>query len=157
MACQDSGLNKSKKVNTGQVKSGQNRKSELGQLKLDRSSQESFWTKISFQPLHFWETNWGLVRLLFRLYKLNKSTLIFTQSKSDLRYDQNREIIASHGIVLETSWGLDSQLIELVWLNKASIPNFSFLGSLEVHQIYLPGWGGWLYSDYNASLSSNWT
>ena len=27
-------------------------------------------------------------------------------------------------------------------------------------QIYLPGWGGvggWLYSDYKGSLSSNWT
>ena len=28
----------------------------------------------------------------------NKSTLNFTHSKSDLRYDQNRNIIASHGI-----------------------------------------------------------
>ena len=26
-------------------------------------------------------------------------------------------------------------------MSKASIPNFSFLGSLEVAQIYLPGWG----------------
>ena len=43
-----SGLDKSKKVNSGQVRSGENKKSELGQLKLDRSSQESFWTKISF-------------------------------------------------------------------------------------------------------------
>ena len=34
---------------------------------------------------------------------------------------------------------LDSELIDLVWLSKASIPNFSFLGSLEVAQIYLPG------------------
>ena len=34
-------------------------------------------------------------------------------------------------------------LFDLAWLNKASIPNFSFLGSLEVAQIYLPGWGGW--------------
>ena len=30
-------------------------------------------------------------------------------------------------------------------MNNASIPNFSFLGSLEVAQIYLPGWpGGWV-------------
>ena len=43
----------------------------------------------------------------------------------------------------ETSWGLDSQLVDLVWLNKASMPNFKFLGSLEVAQTYLPGWGGW--------------
>ena len=38
-----------------------------------------------------------------------------------------------------------------------SIPNFSCLGSLKVAPIYLSGVGGWLYSDYNASLSSNWT
>ena len=31
--------------------------------------------------------------------------------------------------------------IDLVWLNKASIPSFSFQGGLEVLQIYLPGWG----------------
>ena len=38
-----------------------------------------------------------------------------------------------------------SWLFDLVWLNKASIPNFSFLGSLEVAQIYLSGWvGGWV-------------
>ena len=30
-------------------------------------------------------------------------------------------------------------------MNSASIPNLSFLGSLEVTQIYLPGWvGGWV-------------
>ena len=57
---------------------------------------------------------------------------------------------------------LASWLFDLVWLNKASIPNFSFLGSLEVAQIHLPGWlGGWVGgltdSDNIASLSSNWT
>ena len=42
----------------------------------------------------------------------NKSTLNFTHSKSDLRYDQNRNIIASHGIFGRlASWGLDSSLI----------------------------------------------
>ena len=45
-------------------------------------------------------------------------------------------------------------------LNKASIPNFSFLCSLEVAQIYLPGWGG-SHSDYKTNLSSqlnlHWT
>ena len=44
--------------------------------------------------------------------------------------------------------------------NKASILNFSFLGSLEVTRIYLPRVGGWVggsHSDYNVSLSSNWT
>ena len=30
-------------------------------------------------------------------------------------------------------------MVDLVWLNKASIPNFSFLGSLGVSQRYLPG------------------
>ena len=30
----------------------------------------------------------------------------------------------------ETSWGLASKLVDLVWSNKAPIPNFSFLGSL---------------------------
>ena len=39
---------------------------------------------------------------------------------------------------------LASYLFDLVCLNKASIPNFSYLGSLEVTQIYFPGWvGGW--------------
>ena len=51
--------------------------------------------------------------------------------------------------------------VDLVWLNKASIPNFSFLGSLEVTQIYLPGWGGWSHTDYMTNLSSrlnlHWT
>ena len=32
----------------------------------------------------------------------------------------------------------------LVWLNKAFIPNFSFLGGLEVTQIYLSGWVEWV-------------
>ena len=41
----------------------------------------------------------------------------------------------------ETSWGLASWLIDLVRLNKAYIPNFSFLGSLEVSHLYYPGWG----------------
>ena len=61
----------------------------------------------------------------------------------------------------ETSQWLASQLVVLVWLNKASIPNFSFLGSLEVTQIYLPGWvggvGGWVggcHTDYKTNLSS---
>ena len=51
------------------------------------------------------------------------------------------------------------------WLTKASKPNVSFLVSLEVAQIYLPGavgvngdgWVGWSHSDYNTSLNSNWT
>ena len=34
------------------------------------------------------------------------------------------------------------KLVDLVWLNKASITNFSFQDGLEVLQIYLPGWGG---------------
>ena len=48
--------------------------------------------------------------------------------------------IESHNISGRLAGGL---LISLVWLNKTSIPNFSFLGSLEVTQIYLPGWVGW--------------
>ena len=36
------------------------------------------------------------------------------------------------------------QLVDLVWLNKASIPNFSGLGIPEVAvHLYFPGWGGW--------------
>ena len=35
-----------------------------------------------------------------------------------------------------------TELVDLVWLNNASIPNFNFLGSLEVAQIYLPELGG---------------
>ena len=40
---------------------------------------------------------------------------------------------------------LASWLVYLVCLNKASMPNFSIVGSLEVAQIYLSGWvGGWV-------------
>ena len=35
----------------------------------------------------------------------------------------------------------------LVCLNKAFIPNFSFLGTLEVAQILLPGMGGVVSQD----------
>ena len=53
-----------------------------------------------------------------------------------------------------------SKLASWPSLNKASIINFSFLGSVEVAQIYLSGWVGWggytLYSDDRASLSSTW-
>ena len=35
------------------------------------------------------------------------------------------------------------------------MPNFSFLSGSNI--LVRVGWGGWLYSDYNASLSSNWT
>ena len=61
---------------------------------------------------------------------------------------------------------LVSYLVDLVWLNQASIPNFSLLGSLEIAQIYLPGWGGWVgwggsHTDYKTDLSSqlnlHWT
>ena len=31
--------------------------------------------------------------------------------------------------------------MNLVWLNHASIPNFTFLGCLEVPDYYYPGWG----------------
>ena len=37
---------------------------------------------------------------------------------------------------------LASWFSDHVWFNKASIPNISFLGSLEVAQIHLPGWLG---------------
>ena len=33
-------------------------------------------------------------------------------------------------------------MVDLVWLNKAYIPHFSSLGSLEVLYLYFPGWGG---------------
>ena len=38
--------------------------------------------------------------------------------------------------------GQASWLVDLVWLHKASIPNFTFLGSLEVPPYYYPGGGG---------------
>ena len=64
----------------------------------------------------------------------------------------------------KTSWWLASQLVDLVWLNKASIPNFSLQGGLEVLQIYLPGWVGdgvGSHTDYKTNLSSqldlHWT
>ena len=53
------------------------------------------------QPQHFWETCWGLARQLLILYQLSKPSLLLTPSKSDLkwrRYDQNRNIIAPHGM-----------------------------------------------------------
>ena len=40
----------------------------------------------------------------------------------------------------ETSWGLASKLVDLVWSNKAPIPNLSFLGSLFTT---IPGGWGW--------------
>ena len=46
--------------------------------------------------------------------------------------------------MVASGW-LASWLVNLVWLNKTSIPNFSFLGGIEVAEIYLPGWvAGWL-------------
>ena len=84
--------------------------------------------------------------------ELNKPTLLFTQSKSDmkwLRYDQNRNSILRHG----NSGGW---LVDLVWLNKTSIPNFSFLDKLEVAQIYFPrGWVGVIIRIKNNKLGLN--
>ena len=48
---------------------------------------------------------------------------------------------------------------DLVCLNKASIPNFSCLGSIEVAQMYLSGVGGWLYSaimQVSVQIGINW-
>ena len=42
----------------------------------------------------------------------------------------------------ETRWWPASYLVNLDWLNKASIPNFSTQGSLKVAQIYVAGWVG---------------
>ena len=44
-------------------------------------------------------------------------------------------------------------------LVNTSIPIFSFLGGIEVAEIYLPGWVGWvgLTLIIRLSLSSNWT
>ena len=50
--------------------------------------------------------------------------------------------------------------MDFIWLINASIPNFSFLGGIEVAEIYLPGWvAGWvgLTLIIWLSLSSNWT
>ena len=43
-------------------------------------------------------------------------------------------------------------------LVNTSIPIFSFLGGIEVAEIYLPGWVGWvgLTLIIRLSLSSNW-
>ena len=65
--------------------------------------------------------------------------------KAKINFKTN--IIASHCISRRQACGL----------NKASIPNFSILGSLEVAQIYLPGWvGGWggCHTDIKTNLSS---
>ena len=55
---------------------------------------------------------------------------------------------------------LASRLFDLVWLNEASLPNFSFLGSLEVAQIYLfgVGWGGFtvLIIQVSVQIGPNW-
>ena len=42
---------------------------------------------------------------------------------------------------METSWWLASLLVDLVRLKKGPIPNFSFLGSLEVFFENIPGDG----------------
>ena len=44
----------------------------------------------------------------------------------------------------ETIWRLASQLFDLVWLNKTSIPYFCLLSSLEVTKKHFPG-DGWVY------------
>ena len=46
--------------------------------------------------------------------------------------------------------------MDFIWLINASIPNFSFLGGIEVAEIYLPGWVG-LTLIIRLSLRSNWT
>ena len=52
------------------------------------------------------------------------------------------------------SYLLASYLVDLVWLNRAFIPNFSFLGSLDVAKIYFPrGWLG-VITRIKANLSS---
>ena len=73
----------------------------------------------------------------------------------------------------ETSWWLASKLVDLVWSNKAPIPNLSFLGSLfttilgvgrlVAEAMWWVGCGGYVVGvgvviiRYNANLSSNWT
>ena len=42
----------------------------------------------------------------------------------------------------ETSWWLASKLVDLVWSNKAPIPNLSFLGSLFTTILGVGGGGG---------------
>ena len=52
----------------------------------------------------------------------------------------------------DTSLWLASKLVELVWSNKAPIPNLSFLGSLFTTIL---GVGGVVIIRYDANLSSN--
>ena len=82
-----------------------------------------------------------VILYLLWLCELTKPTLLFTWSKSDwkwLRYDQNKNIIASNAIIGTLA---DGKLVS--YLNTASIPNVSSLSTLEVAEIYLPGLGGW--------------
>ena len=62
----------------------------------------------------------------------------------------------------ETSWWLASKLVDLVWSNKAPIPNLSFLGSLlttilGVGRLVAEAMWWVVIIRYNANLSSNWT
>ena len=43
----------------------------------------------------------------------------------------------------ETSWWLPSQLVDLVWLHKVSIQNFSFLSICRIVLTTFSGVGGW--------------
>ena len=45
----------------------------------------------------------------------------------------------------ETSWWLASKRVDLVWSNKAPIPNLSFLGSLFTTILGVGGDGGGNY------------
>ena len=65
--------------------------------------------------------------------------MLFTLSKSDLKlliYDKKIKIIVSRDISRRLADG-KLVLVDLVWLNKASIPNFSALGSPEVAESLL--------------------
>ena len=44
-----------------------------------------------------------------------------------------------------------SYLVELVWFKKPSIPILSFLGRLEVAQIFFPGWVGLVSVQFDLS------
>ena len=54
-----------------------------------------------------------------------------------LRFHQNLrlDVLINYILIKRKS------VVDLVWLNKTSLPNFSFLGSLKVAQIYFSGGG----------------
>ena len=75
-----------------------------------------------------------------QIVKIKQANFAFYKSKSELKRLRNQKYYSQPLHFWGTSLGLARYLVDLAWLNKASIPNFSHLGSLEMVQIYLPRW-----------------